>query len=54
VEHVSDIPLENIPALIQQLEALMKESAKKQEFEEAAKYRDRIKKLRDKLTGTRS
>jgi excinuclease ABC subunit B len=29
----------------------MKEAAKKQEFEEAAKYRDRIKHLRDKLLG---
>jgi excinuclease ABC subunit B len=49
-----DIPLENIPELIKQLEAQMKESAKKMEFEEAAKYRDKIKHLRDKLTGQRS
>ena len=54
VEHVADVPLESIPELIQQLEVLMKDAAKKQEFEEAAKHRDRIKKLRDKLTGTRS
>ena len=54
VEHVADVPLENIPDLIQQLEAMMKDAAKKQEFEEAAKHRDRIKKLRDKLTGNRS
>ena len=50
-ENVSDLPLENIPTLIGQLETQMKESAKKMEFEEAAKYRDRIKHLRDKLIG---
>lgn len=46
-----DLPLEKIPALIEQLEVKMKESAKNLEFEEAAKYRDRILKLRDKLLG---
>lgn len=46
-----DLPLEKIPALIEQLEAKMKEAAKNLEFEEAAKYRDRILKLRDKLLG---
>lgn len=46
-----DLPLENIPDLITQLEAQMKDAAKKQEFEAAAKYRDRIKQLRDKLLG---
>ncbi len=50
-EQASDLPLENIPQLIGQLEAQMKEAAKKLEFEEAAKYRDRIKQLRDKLLG---
>ncbi|MEP0868235.1 excinuclease ABC subunit UvrB [Trichocoleus desertorum AS-A10] len=50
-EQVSDLPLENIPQLIGQLEAQMKEASKKLEFEEAAKYRDRIKHLRDKLLG---
>ena len=50
-ENVADLPLENIPTLIGQLEAQMKEAAKKMEFEEAAKYRDRIKHLRDKLIG---
>jgi excinuclease ABC subunit B len=50
-EHAEDVPLENIPELIQQLEAQMKEAAKKMEFEDAAKYRDRIKHLRDKMTG---
>ena len=46
-----DLPLEKIPALIEQLEAKMKEAAKDLEFEEAAKYRDRILKLRDRLLG---
>jgi excinuclease ABC subunit B len=50
-EHAEDVPLENIPELIQQLEAQMKDAAKKMEFENAAKYRDRIKHLRDKMTG---
>lgn len=50
-EHASEIPMENIPELIIQLEAQMKEAAKKLEFEEAAKYRDKIKHLRDKLLG---
>jgi excinuclease ABC subunit B len=50
-EQADDLPLENIPNLITQLEAQMKEAAKKLEFEEAAKYRDRIKHLRDKLLG---
>lgn len=50
-EQAHDLPLEDIPTLIGQLEAQMKESAKKLEFEEAAKYRDRIKQLRDKLLG---
>lgn len=50
-EQADDLPLEQIPDLITQLEAQMKEAAKKLEFEEAAKYRDRIKHLRDKLLG---
>jgi excinuclease ABC subunit B len=54
VTHVHDIPLENIPDLIKQVEAQMKEAAKNLEFEEAAKMRDHIRKLRDKLTGKRS
>jgi excinuclease ABC subunit B len=48
---VDDLPLENIPDFIQQLEAQMKEAAKNLAFEEAAKYRDRIKQLREKLVG---
>lgn len=50
-EQASDLPLEQIPELITQLEAQMKVAAKNLEFEEAAKYRDRIKHLRDKLLG---
>jgi excinuclease ABC subunit B len=50
-EQVDDLPLEQIPELISQLEGKMKEAAKNLEFEEAAKYRDRIKHLRDKLVG---
>jgi excinuclease ABC subunit B len=50
-EQVDDLSLEQIPSLIQQLEAQMKDAAKKLEFEEAAKFRDRIKHLRDKLVG---
>jgi len=46
-----DLPLEKIPALIEQLEAKMKDAAKEMEFEEAAKYRDRIVKLRGRLLG---
>jgi excinuclease ABC subunit B len=50
-QQADDLPLEQIPELISQLEGQMKEAAKKLEFEEAAKYRDRIKHLRDKLLG---
>jgi excinuclease ABC subunit B len=48
-ENIEELSLEQIPELIQQLEAQMKEAAKNLEFESAAKYRDRIKQLRDKL-----
>ena len=50
-EYVNEIPLEDIPQLINNLETQMKEAAKNLEFEEAAKFRDRIKQLRDKLVG---
>ncbi len=50
-EHIDELPLEQIPGLITLLEAQMKEAAKKLEFEEAAKLRDRIKQLRDKMLG---
>ncbi|BAP17489.1 excinuclease ABC subunit UvrB [cyanobacterium endosymbiont of Epithemia turgida] len=46
-----ELTLEKIPELIQDLEIRMKESAKQLEFETAAKYRDKIKYLRDKLLG---
>ena len=48
---LQELPLEDIPEAISKLELQMKEAAKKLEFEEAAKFRDRIKKLRDKLVG---
>ncbi len=55
LEQVSDradeLTLDRIPDAIEQLEAQMKESAAKLEFEEAAKLRDRIKHLRDRLLG---
>lgn len=50
-EHADELPLENIPDLIVKLETEMKDAAKKLEFEEAAKLRDRIKHLRDRLLG---
>jgi excinuclease ABC subunit B len=53
-EHNNYVLLENIPELIKQLEIQMKTAAKDQAFEDAAKYRDRIKQLRDKMTGQRS
>ena len=53
-EHKDDLSLEEIPELISQLEKQMKELAKNLEFEEAGKYRDRIKTLRDRLLGKRS
>ena len=46
-----DLPLDKVPELIQQLEQQMQEAAKNLEFEEAAKYRDKIKRLRDKILG---
>ncbi|QLE55204.1 excinuclease ABC subunit UvrB [Nostoc sp. TCL26-01] len=50
-EHLDELPLEEIPNLIEKLEVQMKAAAKNLEFEEAAKLRDRIKQLRDKLLG---
>ncbi|MEA5502339.1 excinuclease ABC subunit UvrB [Halotia wernerae UHCC 0503] len=50
-EHIDELPLEQIPDLIVKLEEQMKEAAKNLEFEEAAKFRDRIQHLRDKLLG---
>ncbi len=51
LQEIDQLPLESIPDLITQLEAQMKVAAKNLEFEAAAKYRDRIKVLRDKLLG---
>ncbi|WP_338461745.1 excinuclease ABC subunit UvrB [Synechococcus elongatus IITB7] len=51
VSQADDLSLEEIPNLITQLETQMKEAAKNLEFEEAAQYRDRIKKLRERLVG---
>ncbi|GGA14324.1 hypothetical protein CYANOKiyG1_27810 [Okeania sp. KiyG1] len=45
--------MDDVPELIKKLETQMKEAAKNLEFEEAAKLRDRIKYLRDKLVGNR-
>jgi excinuclease ABC subunit B len=50
-EHLDELSLEDIPELITLLEKQMKEAAKKLEFEEAGKLRDRIKHLRDKMLG---
>ena len=46
-----ELPLEKIPEIIEQLETQMKKAAKNLEFESAATYRDRIKKLRERLLG---
>ena len=43
--------LEALPELIDQLEAKMKEAAKKLDFEDAAQLRDRIKQLRQRMAG---
>ena len=45
------LALEALPELIDQLEAKMKEAAKKLDFEDAANLRDRIKQLRQKMAG---
>jgi excinuclease ABC subunit B len=50
-EHLDQLPLEEIPELIGKLEGQMKDAAKNLEFEEAARLRDRIKRLRDKILG---
>ncbi|MGD1807560.1 excinuclease ABC subunit UvrB [Dapis sp. BLCC M126] len=50
-EQVDELSLEELPEWIKKLENQMKEAAKNLEFEEAAKLRDRIKYLRDKLVG---
>ena len=47
-----DMPLAALPELISQLEDQMKTCAQDLEFEEAAKLRDRIRILRQKLVGS--
>jgi excinuclease ABC subunit B len=51
IDFPEDLPLEEIPNLVNELETQMKEAAQKLEFEEAAKLRDRIKHLREKMLG---
>jgi excinuclease ABC subunit B len=48
---IEQLPLEEIPELIIQLESEMKQAAKALEFEQAAELRDRIKLLRERLVG---
>ncbi len=48
---IEQLPLEEIPELITQLESEMKQAAKAWEFEQAAQLRDRIKLLRERLVG---
>lgn len=47
-----DVPLVALPELISQLEDQMKTCAQDLKFEEAAKLRDRIRVLRQKLVGS--
>ncbi|MEA5489176.1 excinuclease ABC subunit UvrB [Pseudanabaena sp. CCNP1317] len=51
VNNAKEISLDDIPSIIEQLEVQMKDAAKKQEFEQAAAFRDKIKSLRDRLLG---
>ncbi|MCT0199113.1 excinuclease ABC subunit UvrB [Synechococcus sp. CS-1325] len=48
---LDDVSLDALPELILQLEEKMKTAARNLEFEEAGTFRDRIKKLRQKLVG---
>lgn len=48
---LQELSLEDIPQLIQDLEAKMKAAAQELAFEDAARYRDQIKRLRDRLVG---
>lgn len=48
---IEQLPLEEIPDLIIQLESKMKQAAKALEFEQAAQLRERIKLLRARLVG---
>jgi excinuclease ABC subunit B len=51
LDFAKDLSLEDIPNVIVELEIQMKAAATQLEFEEAAKLRDQIKQLRDKLIG---
>ncbi len=51
VNRADELSLDDIPTLIEQLEVQMRQAAKEQEFEQAAIYRDRIRKLRDRMLG---
>jgi excinuclease ABC subunit B len=53
MENINELSLDQIPEIVQQLEAEMKAAAKEMEFEKAAEIRDRIKVLRAKLTGSK-
>jgi excinuclease ABC subunit B len=53
MENIHELSLDQIPEIVQQLEAEMKAAAKEMEFEKAAEIRDRIKVLRAKLTGSK-
>ncbi len=53
IENIDELSLDQIPGVIKQLETEMKAAAKEMEFELAAKLRDRIKQLRENLTGSR-
>ncbi len=53
IENLDEVSLDKIPEIIQQLEMDMKAAAKEMEFEKAAEFRDRIKLLRGKLTGSK-
>jgi len=50
-QDLAALSLEDIPQIIQDLEAKMKAAAHELAFEEAARYRDQIKRLRDRLVG---
>jgi excinuclease ABC subunit B len=54
IENIEELSLDQIPGVIKQLETEMKAAAKEMEFELAAKLRDRIKQLRENLTGSRA
>jgi len=48
-EQPEELPLDKIPELVEQLEDEMNQAAENLEFEKAAKLRDRVKQLREKL-----